>query len=268
MPDSPETAPMSFDRYAPKYDRMATLNPAYQENIKSFRDFLSYAHLPEQSRVCDIGAGTGNYILAMSEIAPGSSFTHIDCDSKMNSIAQSKYENAGLQNVEIVEDYFQRVEIAAESYDLVVCVNALFAIQPYQVVLKKIEHILKPGGAFFLIDFGRKQDVVDWGWYLFESIAKRFGYLKASREVLKFMNVTRENMNTTKGQESGAYWLHSTDEFMQALESSGLTVQKAEPCYRGYADLAYGVKPAAICVDFVEEAESEGAIEAALESRK
>lgn len=240
---------MSFSRYAKEYDRMARLNTAYQENLSLFRDFLTRYDKNRTLSVCDIGAGTGNYIQAMHSVMPNCTFTHIDADTKMNAIAAQKYADAGISEVDIIEDYFQRIQLNANSFDLLICVNALYAITPPELVLRKFKELVKPGGTIFLIDFGRRQDVVDWGFYLFKEIAKKNGVLTAAKEVLSLRNVTRENSNTTRGQQSGDYWEHSTRDFKRALENTGFEIEDLGTCYRGYSDMAICRLPTAIAED-------------------
>lgn len=231
-------SPMSFSRYAPQYDRLASLNPAYQENLDRFTQVVQKIEFTKNPVVCDVGAGTGNYICAMQCILPDARYIHIDSDHEMNAIALDKYQSNNFENVKIVEDYCQRVDHQAESLDFIICVNSLYAMQPQTLILKKLHSWLKPGGILFVIDFGRQHDVLDWGYYMFTEIAKKYGYVRAAREMLNLLSARRENANTTKGQKSGAYWTHSTREFEKFLLNQDFEILEIEECYRGYSDLA------------------------------
>lgn len=235
---------MSFSRYAPEYDRMAALNPAYQANLELFRRVLTEQDLSANIKVADVGAGTGNYICEMQTFYPEASFLHIDSDPEMNRIAREKYRQHGFSNVEIIEEYVQRVDFPPGEFDILISVHSLYAMHPQKLVLKKLQKWLKPGGALFIIDFGRRQNVVDWAFYILGEVAKRHGYLRAAREFLHFAKVSRENVNTTRGQDSGAYWTHSTEQFAEVLSEAGFSVGEVAQCYRGYSDLAICRKPA------------------------
>ena len=156
----------------------------------------------------------------------------------MNELAQRKYATHELESVEIINQYVQDAEFADSSFDVIICINALYAISPQKEVLKKIHSWLKPDGRFFVIDFGRKQNILDWTFYVFRESVKRHRLgryvkvLKDNRELIK------QNRQTTKGQDSGRYWLHSTAEFRDTLKSCGFVVEDVFPCYRGYSDLA------------------------------
>jgi ubiquinone/menaquinone biosynthesis C-methylase UbiE len=229
---------MDWDAYAEHYDVMCELNPSYQENILALTEFLSRWNLPSDANICDLGAGTGNYISRISRLLPSAKFTHIDFDKKMNEFAAQKYAAANVNSVQIVCEYAQRAQMETSSLDLVICINALYAITPQEMVLKKVRSWLKDDGRFFIIDFGRKQRTMDWAFYLFREALKhqRTGtYVKAlidSREVIK------QNRRSTRGQSSGRYWTHSTSEFGDTLIECGFEIEELFSCYRGYADLA------------------------------
>ena len=238
IPASIDSDEMDWDAYAEHYDVMCELNPSYQENLLALAKYLPSWNLPADANICDLGAGTGNYIHLLSRLLPNATFTHIDFDKKMNDLAAKKYRDQDIDSVSIVCEYAQRAEMGHASFDLILCVNALYAITPQKQVLKKVRSWLKEDGRFFVIDFGRKQKTMEWVFYLFRESMKnhRIGtYVKAlieSREVIK------QNRRSTKGQSTGRYWTHSTSEFGNTLVDCGFEVEELFPCYRGYADLA------------------------------
>ena len=128
---------MNWDAYAEHYDVMCELNPSYQENIDKLVQYLQSWNISDQPAILDLGAGTGIYILALAKQLNGASFVHVDFDRKMNELAQRKY----LQNqipVEIRNQYVQDVHFEESSFDVIICINALYAISPQTEVLKKI----------------------------------------------------------------------------------------------------------------------------------
>ena len=238
IPSDISSDEMNWDAYAEHYDQMCEFNTSYQNNIRTLTNYLTQWALPENADICDLGAGTGNYILSTAQHLPNANYVHVDFDSKMNQSAKKKYEGIKLKNFRIVTEYAQKTEFPSNSFDLIICVNALYAISPQKQVLHNLRSWLKPEGRLFLIDFGRKQRTLDWTFHLFVESMKmhRAGeYVKAvydAREVLK------QNRKSTKGQQSGRYWLHSTSSFGNTLVDCGFEVDEIYPCYRGYADLA------------------------------
>ncbi len=233
-----ETDEMDWDAYAEHYDEMCDLNPSYQHNISTLMEYLRRWDLRTNLEICDLGAGTGNYIRAISQLLPNSRFSHVDFDSKMNELARQKYELANVKSVRIIEEYVQRIVFEPKRFDLILCVNALYAISPQKQVLNNIRSWLKDDGRFFVIDFGRKQNTLDWTLYLFREAVKNHRVGRYARALVEAREVIKQNRRSSKGQASGRYWTHTTSQFANTLVDSGFEVEEVFPCYRGYADLA------------------------------
>ena len=229
---------IDWDAYATQYDLMAKYNPSYHENIEIVRRAVEEFGITENARICDLGAGTGNYIAALSRIRPKASFTHVDFDKVMNDIARDKYLNLGIKDVAIHEEYVQRVDFLEETFDLIICVNALYAISPQEAVLRKARRWLRPDGVFIVIDFGRRNRMIDWSWYLLSNLVKEHGVVECAKFLVKSVEIIRQNNRGSKNQEDGSYWLHSTQEFGKALQEAEFHVDELRPCYRDYCDLA------------------------------
>lgn len=217
---------------------MCVNNPEYLHNIAVLKNYLSEWALPADAKVCDLGAGTGNYICELAPDMPSAKFVHLDANKEMNEIARQKYATQGWGNVEVVESMAQRVQFPEEHFDLILCIHSLYTMAPQQLILSKVSRWLKTDGYLFVIDLGRRQDVVDWGLYLFREMVKRHGLIQYVRRTLSGLEVARQNRITAKGQETGRYWLHSTQEFGETLRAANFDVQDLYSCYRGYSDLA------------------------------
>jgi ubiquinone/menaquinone biosynthesis C-methylase UbiE len=229
---------IDWDAYASQYDLLAKYNPAYSDNIALMRYLLSRYLVREPKRVLDIGAGTGNYICALGKDYPNASFVHLDADVVMNRIAEGKYRSAGIRNIDIVTSPVLDAELDRGGFDLIICINALYAMQSRDKVLSKVRNWLREDGSFFVIDFGRHTDIWDWSKYIFGHILRDLGVREFVRFLVKGSETIRQNRKGSKGQLEGIYWLHSTDEFKLALEASGFSVEHIETCYRDYCDLA------------------------------
>ena len=229
---------MDWDAYANHYDLMCDLNPAYQENINHLLSRLPSWELPKAPTICDVGAGTGNYIKAMSRALPEAKFYHIDFDSRMNELARAKYDQAGIEHVQILQDHILNIQIPTQSVDLVICINSIYAVNPQAAVLERARNWLKPNGRLFTIDFGRKQRTLDWAIYLFRESMKSGRIGEYAKGLVAGRDVVKQNRRSTKGQITGRYWLHSTEDFCESLEVAGFIVDELFSCYRGYADLA------------------------------
>lgn len=229
---------IDWDVYASQYDLLATNNPSYRENIEILRGLLPEFGLPSEAVICDVGAGTGNYICALAKDLPKARFFHLDSDAHMMEVAKAKYEAASVLDVELQCCPASEAVYPPQSFDLIICVNALYAIQPREEFLRRARSWLKPEGVFFVIDFGRRTKMWDWAKYIFGSIYREKGFLECVRFFVNGIEAIRQNRRGSQGQAEGVYWLHSTDEFRQALEQAGFRVSNLSTCYRGYCDMA------------------------------
>ncbi len=198
--------------------------------------------LPVDARVCDLGAGTGNFTLEIAKQYPCAAFTHVDMSTEMNEAARRKYEAAGL-NFSIHETFVQTCQLPTDYFDLVVMVNSLNTCPPQFQVLQNIFQWLKPGGHFFVIDFGREQDTWDWTRYLSKTVYESQGFLGLVRELWMNREAIRQNRRARHDQEEGNMWLHSTEEFGTLIDRAGFYTKHIQPCYRGYCDLVVAEKP-------------------------
>lgn len=229
---------IEWSAYATKYDAICAYNFAYQENLDRLREYLSSWDLPPDARIADLGAGTGNFICAMADVLPDAAYTHVDFDARMNAVARSKYELNDQLNVNIVQEHLQKVMLPEQTFDLMVCVNVLYAVSPQLLFLQRAKRWLRPGGRFFVIDFGRKVNIFDWGWYFFRTTTKTHGvshFLKALMDNYEFV---RQNKKAQKDFENGTFWTHSTEEFEELMIRAGFDVKDIYKCYRDYCDLA------------------------------
>jgi ubiquinone/menaquinone biosynthesis C-methylase UbiE len=239
----PDRHEIDWDAYASQYDLLAKYNPSYATNIELMRQLLGGIGGFTPASVLDVGAGTGNFLCALGKDYPAARLIHLDSDAVMNAMAKSKYDAAGFDNVEIVTKPALEAGFGDGEFDLVICINALYAMPRREDTLKRILRWLKPGGYFFIIDFGRPTDMLDWSKYIFGHIIRTHGVLEFLRFLVNGRETIRQNRRGAQGQAEGHYWLHSTEEFGRALGRVGFEVEHVEECYRGYCDLALCRRP-------------------------
>jgi ubiquinone/menaquinone biosynthesis C-methylase UbiE len=229
---------VEWDEYAEAYDTMCAVNLAYQENLARFRTWLSTIRLDATSTVCDVGAGTGNYVLELVKKCPSTRIIHLDSDPMMNRAASQKYRTIGANQINFCAQSVLNADIEPSSLDLIVCVNALYTFGHAQSVLSNWYSWLKPGGLVFVIDLGRPMDVWDWSRYILGSNIKTQGLKATAAAFIRGRKAIGQNRLIRRMQERGDYWVHSTDTFEAALSAAQLEVLEIERCYRGDCDLA------------------------------
>lgn len=237
------TEGISWSEYATSYDEFVVPLSCYQDNIKLLQKFLvAKSTNLNEPHICDIGAGTGIYIKSMAEICADANFTHLDLDAEMCAYAQRRYSDAGL-GVKVLNQSADSADIDYNSQDIVTAVNVIYALPKPKQRLKDIYDWLRPGGYFFVIDFGRRQNSLDWTQYFFRELLKRRGLVASARAIPSAINLFRRQNEGVEAQDSGAYWLHTTEDFVEELEKVGFEVEESSQCYRGYADMAICRKP-------------------------
>ena len=240
--------PVDWNSYARCYDLLCSMNPAYQVLLQDFRTFLRTLQVGEELTVLDVGAGSGNFMIEMgSEFSDRVSVTHLDADGAMNNLAKAKYQNAGI-GATIVEENARVANFQTNSFDMVVSVNALYAIPEPETVLQNCFAWLKPGGYLYLVNLGRIQNTFEWTLYLIRNNVKTLGW---ARTLSILMNEGRtlsaQNRRITRAQEKGTYWSHSTSELGAKLRGLGYIVTHLDTCYRGYSDIAICRRPTDTC---------------------
>lgn len=233
---------MDYRAYAPHFDSLCSINPAYRDLLDLFKIELVEMALPIDPAVVDLGAGTGNFVCSLLEQIPAAHVTHVDSSPDMNNIAQDKYHEAGY-SVNIVESFMQTVDIKPNSQDLIICVNSLNNAPPARPMLSNIYSWLNPGGYFFLIDFGREINVIDWTWFLVKHLLKTRGIAETISQIRRQAKVISINKKGKTDQQRGTLWTHSTDELVMMLEDTGFDTKTRKLCYRDYADLVVARRP-------------------------
>ena len=228
--------------YAEHYDAMCLANPSYQEMISRTVRRILNLELPTRPSILDVGAGTGNLILALSEVLPDAEFTYLDSDTSMAARAKHKLCDVAGLNVSFQVEDFQSSTTRTGTYDLIVSTNALYAIYPHRSALSKIYDALHEDGHLVVVDFGREQNTNDWAIYIAIESLKKIGLASTLKLFRDNWEVAKQNRKTTQGQSAGTYWLHETHEFKRELEAVGFAVESVEKCYRGYSDLAVCTK--------------------------
>lgn len=233
-----EATEIQWSKYANYYDDMCDYNPSYQEMMELVVSKVQSEKLPDNSKVLDIGAGTGNLIARLALEKPNWVFTHLDYDSGMNRKAEAKYKKRNLNNVSILEQSAEDAVFENESFDLILSTNAIYAIPNYQELLKNTYSWLANSGAFVAVDFGRPQNTNDWVLYVARTSVLQRGIGATIRFFRKNWEAARQNRRTSSAQEEGNYWVHDNEEFEKLLQQVGFQVTYSAECYRGYSDIA------------------------------
>jgi len=233
---------VDWTRYAEVYDLMVSCNPAYGELRATIEEAIRALDLPPDSALADIGAGTGEYSIALARSRPDCSVTHVEPNPVMVGCAQLKQSEDTLTNLHFQSQRVHENLFDTESLDLCLCVHALYTMPDPNEVLRWMHSWLKPGSFLVVCDLGRLSDVSDWRRFVTEYLVKEFGWLRAVRTLWRIRQVVSQNKQIARQQRNGTYWTHTHEQFLHSLQTAGFEVVSSQVCYRGYSDLAVARK--------------------------
>jgi len=229
--------------YARTYDMLLSYNPFYQK-LRS--DIIAHTEkwtLEADDLIFDLGAGTGNYSIALAAQHPTAQVLHIEPNDGMNLQTRGKMEKQGLENVSILPCYAEGVKLSPNSAQAGVCIHALYTFSNPAATISSIYRWLKPGGQAILVDPGRKVKVLEWqiaiGWHLL----RKHGFKKTLEIMQSGKEVSKQNAYIRKKQVSGEYWLHSHKEFVETVANAGFEILEAKKAFRNISDFLSVRKP-------------------------
>lgn len=229
--------------YAKTYDMLLSYNPFYQKLHQEVMEETQSWSLKSEDLIFDLGAGTGNYSLALAAKFPQAQILHIEPNDGMNLRTREKQEAQKLDNLSILPCYAEGVKLSPNSAQAAVCIHALYTFSTPQASIQNIYRWLKPGGKAILVNAGRMVKVLDWqmaiGWHLL----RNHGLSKTLEIMRKGKEVSKQNAYIRKKQLNGEYWLHSHKEFVSTVEHAGFEILSAKKAFRNISDFVTVEKP-------------------------
>ena len=137
-------------RDATSYDSLTAEFDLFTERFSSplAERLISLGQISASDRVLDVGTGTGIVALeAARQMGPKGKVIGIDFSEGMLATAQAKAQAAGLLDcVEFCKMDAEALDLADESFDVVVSLFALLHFPNPLAALKEMRRVLRPGG--------------------------------------------------------------------------------------------------------------------------
>ena len=146
------------------------LTPLYDWVLRAvMREEVFKQQLVEQvdpqagERVLDLGCGTGTLTLLLRRHQPGAALTGMDVDEKVLEIARQKSLRVGLPAIGWEKGAAGALPYPDAAFDLVVSSLVIhhLTLAEKRGAFREVRRVLKPGGRFYLLDFGPPR-----GWWM------------------------------------------------------------------------------------------------------
>jgi ubiquinone/menaquinone biosynthesis C-methylase UbiE len=111
------------------------------------------ADLHEGETVLDLGSGAGaDVLISARRVGPSGKAIGLDMTEEMLDLARTNAADAGVDNVDFVKGYIEKIPLPDDSVDVVIsnCVINLAADK--RKVLTETARVLRPGGRFAVSD--------------------------------------------------------------------------------------------------------------------
>lgn len=230
------TPVVNWDTYAHKYDMLIQYNPFYQRLHRQVFGLIADWQIAEGSTILDLGAGTGNYSIALAQKFPQATIIHADKDAGMNAVARDKMESNSIANLSILESGVEDMDLPTGSLEAVVSIHALYTFPEPEKTLQKIHHWLQPGGKALLVDAGRIVNVFNWQLALGWHFMKTYGPVKTWQIFREGKEVSRQNAFIRQMQKDGTFWTHTYEEFKDNIQQTGFEILDGGITFRGVSD--------------------------------
>jgi ubiquinone/menaquinone biosynthesis C-methylase UbiE len=148
--------------------RFHWLTPFYDSLLKwGMREELIKSRLIERAKihagqsVLDLGCGTGTLAIMMKRSVPAAQVTGLDGDEHVLAIAQRKAEQANV-NIQLDHGLASELPYPDHFFDIVVSSFVIHHLTSEDKVraFKAVRRVLRPGGWFHILDFGRPVNFV------------------------------------------------------------------------------------------------------------
>ena len=126
---------LRYDDISDKYD------PSYKRIIEK-----SAPYLDSETMVLDFACGTGRISIEIASKVKN--LIALDTSKGMLERAGEKAKQKNIQNISFLHSDIYDVSLREEGFELVFALNILHLLKDKESVIRRIHHLLKPGGIF------------------------------------------------------------------------------------------------------------------------
>lgn len=139
-------------------NKIAFLDSRQREQLIPPEALISQMPIQKNHTLLDVGAGSGFFTIPMAESTSNKVYA-MDPDRRMLSVIQDKAKEKGLTNIELIQDYIEKISIENSSVDFVMASLILHEVSSLTKALTNIFEILKVGGHLLCLEY-EKDDLI------------------------------------------------------------------------------------------------------------
>jgi demethylmenaquinone methyltransferase/2-methoxy-6-polyprenyl-1,4-benzoquinol methylase len=143
-----------FSTIAPRYDLVTALL-SYGQDARWKRRLVAMAGLEAHHQALDLACGTGDITFLLAERLTTGSVTGVDITPGMIEIANQKKAEGGLTAIHFQAGDICKLGFAANMFDCITVGYGVRNVPDISQLLKEVFRLLKPGGRFLSLDFGK-----------------------------------------------------------------------------------------------------------------
>ena len=153
--DKQEWVNWLFSDIAPRYD-LGNQMMSMGWHTRWKQRLLDYARPEPDHRVLDLCCGTGDVTWMLAQRCHRGEVIGADINAEMMAEAEPKRPE-GVDNVRFVQTDAADLPFEDQSFDRVFCSYGGRSFPDFPAVLREIHRVLKPGGEYWNLDFGRPE---------------------------------------------------------------------------------------------------------------
>ncbi len=193
-----------FDRAAAFYDATRGFPPGVEQDVAA--TITTHARLSRESRVLEIGVGTGRIALPLSRYV--GSYIGVDLSRPMMDVLRQK--QAG-EPIALVEGDATQLPFAAPQFDLALAIHVFHLIPSWRAVVTELGRVVRPGGAVLINHFDPPSEIIQqWLHFLERHGVRDHSRIAGVRDITIIGDALAAEGFATREEGVAAEWTQST----------------------------------------------------------
>lgn len=217
---SPQKIQIMFNIIANRYDFLNNLMSLSTQRYIKYKS-IKNLNIKPHDKIIDLCCGTGDLSIIIKQIEPQADVTGIDFSDKMLEVAKQKS-----QNIQYLQGDVTALPYPDNTFDCAVMGFGLRNIQNAEKAVEEAYRILKPGGCFMHLDFGKKNLISKVFDITIPVLAKLFTEnYSAYAYLIKSKQIFPEPEDLIKDFESKGFRLKKRQDFLFGVISMQVMVK-------------------------------------------